>query len=385
MQSRLSSTDRTYLEMEAKKQMNKNAINITIVIILFSSFIGCQKSKDDYYFNGKIRHIKQNNKVEKYIASKPVSLNGVYSGMIAVYDSLLICWHPELQSHFFNVFHVDSGEEIGSFVKKGQGPEEVISVNCIHQLFKKGSELMSLLYARREGELLFWNISRSVESGVTVYDTIVPYKNDRIFFSFYQSEDILLAYKPADFLNNEEVSTPFYEKRTIYTNELIQNYPIYKQSSVQNTKSEGFFYTWDAIKPDGSKIVQVMWNLPQINILDTSTGELVGIRTKDTPTYSLLETDMKSLNKYYNCVQADDKYIYATYWGKEAWVDRPGVELPLLNTIHVFNWEGELICELTTDRSFFRSIWLDQVRNRLYTLNVNTDEVYYLDLHELGL
>jgi len=50
--------------------------------------------------------------------------------------------------------------------------------------------------------------------------------------------------------------------------------------------------------------------------------------------------------------------------------------------IHVFNWNGEMPYELKTDRSFFR-IARDPVRNRLYTGDLDTDEMYYIDLNEL--
>ncbi|MDR1102704.1 MAG: TolB-like 6-bladed beta-propeller domain-containing protein, partial [Tannerella sp.] len=191
-------------------------------------------------------------------------------------------------------------------------------------------------------------------------------------------------------LNRNEATTPFYEKRSVYTKEVIRNYPVYKETSMKNRDAsmlESFFYTWDVIKPDGAKIVQVMNSLPQINILDLHTGEVTGFRMQNGPGFSLLESspDIKSKTIYYNCVHADDNFIYATYWGKEQWVDRRGVDMPLLNTIHVFDWNGKLLYELITDRPFFRSIWIDQIRNRLYTIDVNTDEVYYLDLDELNL
>lgn len=363
--------------------------SIAFFIIILGVFVCCNedKSKNSHYFNGDIQYFDDNSMTVKNVKSKSVPLNGTYSGMVAVYDSLLICWNYMLPNHFFTVFNVDTGEEIGSFCEKGQGPREAISVNAIFQFFKKGNDLMTLLYASNEGKLFFWNISQSVRKEETVYDTIVSYNNDRIFFPFYQSEDKLFAYKPSDKLNKEEVTTPFYEKRTIYSNELLQDYPIYKKRSVRNSNAgslDFFFYTWDAIKPDGSKIVQVMRHLPQINILDTNTGNIVGNRIKSGPGFSLLETDMKLMNVYYNCVHADDNYIYATYWGKEPWIDRSGVELPLFNTIHIFDWNGRPLYKLVTDRSFFR-VWSDPVRRRLYTINMNTDEVYYLNLDELNL
>lgn len=368
--------------------MSMKIINIAISITFLGIFVCCSNKKNDHYFNGEIRYFDNSSITTKSVESKSISLNGDNTGMIAVYDSLLICWSPDYPSHFFTVFNVDTGEEIGSFCRKGLGDKEAISVNGIFQFFKKKDDIMTVLYASNEGKLFFWNISQSVKKGTTVYDTIVPYNNKRILFQFYQPEDLLFTYKPSEELNRNEATTPFYEKRTIYTNELIKDYPIYKIKSVQNNDAKSpidfFFYTWDVMKPDGTKIVQVMRHIPQINILDTHTGNIVGYRIKNDPDFSLLKTDMESMNIYYNCVHADDNYIYATYWGKEPWVDRLGVELPVFNTIHIFDWDGKLLYKLVTDQSFFR-VWADPIRKRLYTININTDKVYYLDLDELNL
>lgn len=360
-------------------------INIIISAVFFILFLCCNSNNyDKEYFNGKIQYFDENNITTLDVKSKHLTLNGNNTGMIAVYDSLLICWSPNYQNHFFKIFNVDTGEEIGNFCNKGRGDNELISVGCIMQLFKKGNDIMTILYASNEGKLFLWNISQSTEKGTTIYDTIVPYKNNRIFFDFYQTDDILFAYKPAEYVTAKEATTPYYEKRTIFTNELIQKYPIYKTNSIQNNNASEknsvnfFFYTWDTMKPDGSKIVQVMRHLPQINILDVSTGNLTGCRMKNSPDFSLLGTNMESMNVYYNCVQADDNYIYTTYWGEKPWDDRLGTELPVFNKIHVFDWNGKLLYKLTTDHSFFR-IWLDPVRKRLYTINLNNDNVYYLD------
>ena len=192
--------------------------------------------------------------------------------------------------------------------------------------------------------------------------------------------DTLFVHRPSDFLNRAEVTTPFYEKRTINTQETIRDYRMYKKLSLQNGinwKS----YTWDVIKPDYSKIVQAMKYLPQINILDTQTGEVVGYRWRNSPDFSVLESDVdpNSMNIYYINVHADNNNIYATYWGKEPWSG----QFPYVNSIHVFDWNGNLLYELITDKSFFH-IWVDQIRNRLYTIDMNTDEVSYIDLDDLN-
>ena len=55
---------------------------------------------------------------------KPVQLDGEYSGIIAVYDSILICRDDRYPDFLYYLFNVDSGKEIGPFSKKGNGPEE---------------------------------------------------------------------------------------------------------------------------------------------------------------------------------------------------------------------------------------------------------------------
>jgi hypothetical protein len=353
------------------------------------------KNKDSDYFNGKIRYISNDSIVVKNVSSKVASAENYGYGMFAVYDSLAIFWNPKFPAHMFSIFNIDTGKEIGYFCNKGRGPGEFINTHSIFQFFGKESDLMTLLYAPNERKIFFWNISQSVMKGTTVYDTIVPYrsktrstiKNSRFDYLFYQSEDRLLAKVASIPLSEKEATSPYYEQRTIYTNELVRDYRIYKKDSVLNEISEiepeSFFYSIDAIKPDGSKIVQAMSRLPQINIIDTYTGEVIGSRMKDGPGFSLFETDMTKSNRYYISVQADDNYIYATYWGKERWdgITEEG-ELSVFDTIHVFDWNGKHIYELKTDRSFLR-ISLDEVRNRLYTADQDTEEIYYLELNEL--
>ncbi|MDR0394102.1 MAG: TolB-like 6-bladed beta-propeller domain-containing protein [Tannerella sp.] len=369
--------------------MNKKISNIVLSIVIISLFVGCKSNKDEEIFNGEIQYFDDSRAIVKKVVAKPVTMaNGIPTGMIAAYDSLLICWNPR-RDDFFNLINLDTGEEIGSFCKKGQGPQEATSVNCIYQLFKKESDLCTFLWDYNQSRLFLWNISQSVESGKTVYDTIISYDKNRYFFLFYQPENFLFVNRPSDILNREEATTPFYEKRTINTKEIIQNYRIYKNVSLRKNDAselEYSFYTWDVMKPDGSKIAQAMRHLPQINILDTHTGNLVGYRMNNGTDFSFLErdADIKSMTVYYFNIHADNNYIYATYWGKEMWNDRIGDELPHFNMIHVFDWSGKPLYKLITDRSFLR-IWLEPVRNRLYTIDPNKDEVYYLDLNELEL
>ena len=372
--------------------MNRQIINKTLLAIIVSLFVCCGNNNDNYYFNGGIKYFDDSQKIVKNITSKSLSMeSGVPFGMIAVYDSLLICWSSEYRDNFFNIINVDTGEEIGFFVNRGRGPREVLSVGKVDQLFKKENDICTFLGTYNPGRLFIWNISQSVEKGVTVYDTIIAYEMSR---AYEMNRYRYLFYKPPDtlFFNMwpnpyyEEHTIQFYEKRTISTQKVIKEYRFFKNISLNMVDArdiELLFYTWDIIKPDGSKIAQVMHSLPQINILDTHTGNVIGYRMKNSPDFSLFKkyTDTKTMNRYFTSIHADNNYIYATYWGKEVW---NGMEFPYINIIHVFDWNGKQLYELITDRSFFH-IWVDQVRNRLYTIDMNIGDVYYLDLNELDL
>ena len=96
-------------------------INIIISVIFLSLFICCNLDNcDKKYFNGEIQYFDENSVITRDVNSKILTLNGNNTGMIAVYDSLLICWNPGYQNHFFKIFNVDTGDEIGSFCNKGQ-------------------------------------------------------------------------------------------------------------------------------------------------------------------------------------------------------------------------------------------------------------------------
>lgn len=137
---------------------------------------------------------------------------------------------------------------------------------------------------------------------------------------------------------------------------------------------ECFFNSNNTFKPDGTKIVQAMIRLPQLNIVDVQTGEVVGYRLNYGLDLSVFK-GKKQLRNFYGLVQADDNYIYALYWGKVQWGD--------INTIYVFDWSGNLIDKLKVDH-YISSIWLDMVRNRFYIIESKTDDVFYYDLDELN-
>lgn len=282
--------------------------------------ISCSEKYDDNkYFNGDIRKIEDNSGVVRKIALKSVVLNGPNYGYIAVYDSLMFFLNSKLPNHFYNIFNINTGEEIGNFCNRGGGPEESAAFGPISQFFKVGNELKTLLFAPHEERLVIWNITQSIIQGTTIIDKIIPYawrdENGGACYNemYLRNDNILLARVDPFPLNDEESTLLFYQKRTLDTNKALKNYSIYKQA-IKNEEApvipEAFFASADVFKPDGTKVVQVIGHLPQLNVLDFETGQVVGYRMEGGDDFSVFQ-GKRNVKNYYVEVQADDNYIYA--------------------------------------------------------------------------
>ena len=374
-------------------QMRMN-INLKKWILLFSvifSFIVCactQKHYDNEYFNGKIQNIQNGNCIYKQVFSKILSLEGTYYGIPATYDSLILFYNPKLKTKAFNINNIKTKKEIGTFCEKGNGPEESVAFSPIYYFFKEGEELKTHLFAPNERKLFQWNITQSIKKQHTHYDKIVPFsfceKKSSAFFQhiFQLTADTVIAKVGVQAVGEFDATLPFYQKLNIQTGQSTQEYRPFKKTIINEEATiipEVFYYTYSAIKPDKSKLVEAMRNLPQINIIDLGTGETIGFRTKDEADFSIFKKKNKDLKIHFCNLTADNNYIYAVYCGKER--QKQGGDFKI-NTINVFNWEGELKYQLTTDCDIFETT-LDEINNRLYMTVRGKDEVRYIELNEV--
>jgi hypothetical protein len=329
---------------------------------------------------------------EEKISLEPLILNGPFFGTPAVYDSLMIFWNRKLPNAFFSIFNLNTGEYIGDFCSKGGGQEEFYTLPIIYNLYIDNREIKTMLLAPHENKMMIWNISKSVELTSTVYDTIVSYERSNeqarnYIYTFRQDEDMLVTRVSSELLslNGEIASTPFYEKRTIYSNQLLKRYDIYKSNEIRGKDPKkdpsSYYYSWDIMKPDGSKIAQAMYNLSQINIIDLATGEVTGYRLEGTPDYSCFNTDMTQIKTFYMRIQADDNYIYALYYG-EAIDETSQVPPKLPHIIHVFNWKGKFVKKLSLDHEVLE-IAIDLHHNKLYAIDVMNDLAFSYDLNQI--
>ena len=118
---------------------------VLIVTFLWLLISCTDRHMDKELFNGEIRVVNSKDVICKEMNAKPVVLDGEYSGMIAVYDSILICWDDKYPDFLYYLFNIDSGKEIGAFCRKGNGPNEFSFGSPVYQFHRKDGDLMTLL------------------------------------------------------------------------------------------------------------------------------------------------------------------------------------------------------------------------------------------------
>lgn len=370
------------------------------LLLLLCSCFSCENNYEDPYFIGEITVVKDAVKKTDILYPEKIVLNGAYYGSPAAYDSLLFFCNYKQTGCFFDVFNLKDGSLAGGFVPKGQGAGEVVAISPVYQFYKENDELKTLLFAPNERKLFLWNISQSLQRNETIYDAVIPYdwtlehtstsgryKTSSIYnnISVMNNEEIL-AYVPARSTTIEFTAStlPHYQLRTLYSNELIRNYPVFKEY-IASVNSPRFFSSSDCLKPDKSKIAQAMYFMPQINIIDLASGEVKGYRLDKSVKWPFNDknTDILETPAYYTALQVTDQYIFALYSeGKGSEAKRPHI-------LHIYNWEGELIRKIDLKGEFVADMVIDPVNNLLYTSNQTypyedcTDNIFCYDLNVL--
>ncbi|MDR2423648.1 MAG: hypothetical protein LBD59_02850, partial [Prevotellaceae bacterium] len=312
----------------------------------------------------------------------------------AVYDSLLFFHISKLPDHFYIVFNLKTGKELGYFCPKGHGPNELRNLSPIYRLYMDSGDLKTFLAAPDNFKLVEWNISKSIETGKTVWD-FIPYdwRKDHEMefphsFIFKLNDREFVGNIKSLCLNLDENCTKAtllsLEKRTIHTNTRLMEYTIYKKM-LNRSDSYRFFDAHTCTKSDGSKIVQFMTHLWQINVVNLETGEIAGYRKRHTPDYAYLSNfpDVYEKLPYYFISGAvvNDHYIFIKNKNGTTLEDENGNCI-----VYVFDWNCNLIKKLKLgDDMNSTSIFLDKVNNLLYTYHWENEKIFCYDLNSVGL
>jgi hypothetical protein len=306
-----------------------------------------------------------------------VKLDGLYTGFMAVYDSVIV-FSSEIYRNTLNcvslAFNLKTGEQISSLIKVGQGPGEYAMATTTHQFYTgKGMKMWFYDYFIKKICLLI-NIT---DNTVTDSIDLSWIKNDRKepssrFFIFNDSLFLVFNMEEPAYTQENIALPPVWSLYNYKTKEKLKQYNVFNKFKY----SDSYFglSSDDQLKPDNTKLVIPMMYLPQINIVDIQTGEIKGYVFKD----NLQDyTDIKQPDDrkmYYFRVCVDNDFIYAA------------IQEENNIFIDVFDWNGSYMKRLVLDKRMDMFMTLDPVNKYLYisvTGEEDEEEIYRYDVSYL--
>jgi hypothetical protein len=359
---------------------------ILILTVSFAVFISCRHEQEkDAYFNGEVIIVDCNAAIDTLRGEK-VYIDGLYTGKIWAYDTLIGFMYHRFPDHIINVFNVNTGKFLYSLGKKGQ-PYNFDRYLCRMQfvyedsqhhvwIIKESVKECVLLNLQKPGDAVKRKMDINVDTDFYFGFNFIFILNDSLFLGSNQGDRILGD--PGPF------TAPAYHLYNARTKELIKSYkpynafvPLSDEFYRKDLHVQGFS-SMDRIKPDdNSKLAMAMLSMDQLNIMDAATGEIKGYRNKNSPGFSYLKDDVDNVKRYYEDLCVDDKYIYALYSNGNIFEG---------NIINVFDWDGNFIRKIVLDKTSINlSMGLDPVNKYLYidALSEDDEEVYRYDVSYL--
>jgi hypothetical protein len=356
---------------------------LLVFTISFTIFISCkEEKKKDVYFNGEII-IVDCNVAPDTLHGEKVNIDGLYTGNIWAYDTLIGFESGKYPDYLINVFNVNTGKFLYSLCKKGLMVENFNRITWREQFVYEDSQQHIWIRKKDVEECVLLNLEKPGDVVKRKMDIKLDTEFDAGFiFTFILNDSLFLGSNQGEkiFGENGSILPPAYHLCNARTKKLIKSYKPYNAivlPSYRDLQVAMALSSMDRIKPDdNSKLAMGMLSIDQINILDVATGEIKGYRNKNSPDFDYLK-NIDNLKKYYVDICVDDKYIYGLYSIGNSFDG---------NTLNVFDWEGNFIRKIVLDKTvFFLSMGFDPVNKYLYidTLSEDDEEIYRYDMSYL--
>ncbi|MFI3262424.1 MAG: hypothetical protein R3Y26_05900 [Rikenellaceae bacterium] len=343
-------------------------------------FASCNQTVDDIYFNGKVTNIKCDSVYQHIKAQSVFSPEFMYQFEPIVYDNLII-GQLYNQNFIFEVTNINTGESLGKFVSKGNARNEMISPSIVKNAFIENNEIKVLVKDVDKKLSYKWNVTKSIEQNITVFDFIVDYEDDSASDSYHYStlldESKLLGYTQAfNVTENQKCpERPVLVIKDVNSSEVYNEYYVFKKTFDNRTNeamaSEDFFYSDTKERPDKKYVVQAMWFLPQINIINLETEKIKGFRLDKGLDFSIFNTPSLITHIYFcSGIHTTNDKIFVGYRGV---TDNKSKE------IYVFDWNGKLLkaCQLDIE---YDKILSDPITNKQYVYQADTGEIFKVEL-----
>lgn len=369
-----------------------------LIIFVLASFIcGCTSIDESAYFNGTIKVVSTDSIKMKKMTLQEVSFDHPMYDLY-IYDSLIINSGTS-KDYNFNIININSDEDMGYFCPRGNAKNEILATTPISHIFKENGEIKTILVDPSKKSLYKWNITKSIDTKFTVFDTIIDFRSTSKYqkpyhYIEYVNDSTLLTYIQS-FLTHPFQSEPelsLIELRALNNELVYQLYNIFKKTfkneestkrsssvneSNQYLSPELFYASRTSVRPDKKFIVQSMLYLGQLNLIHLETNQITGIRIKETPDLSIFN-DAKKIENFYFCggLWTTNDRIFVGYSGQKE--KRSGN----VRYMYEFDWTGEILNIYDIGQNVDEIIY-DRVNDLFYFQKLSEEKLLSFDLNDL--
>lgn len=330
-------------------------MKISICIILVFTFLtSCSQAIVEY----KELEVKNTDSLESKSLNDTFTFG--YANKILVYDSLLIVY-DEMQENKVLFFHKETGEYLESLGRLGQGPGELLTPNSISVNLKTG--ILSIYdYAR--SKVIAYNLPEFINKDSKHWSYI-----DLPEYEIRPKEVISVGANDFIALHGKPRFTKSREGRILTS---YDEFPLLPETEDDEQAKRMYFLTQSlfSASPDGRKIVTATTLGGIMQIFDSKDSS-ISMKAENfiyQPVFSVRKGQIETFPETvygFACLQATDKYIYATLHG----VANPTV---YPNVIYVFDWNGTPVKKLYSDQQicFFH---VDEPEGKVYAVVLGKD------------
>lgn len=303
--------------------------------------------------------------------------------LVAVDTFLLVLQHHE--EKIIHVYSAHSYECLGSFLRRGGGPNEVQAFGIINQSFMEDG-LPKILIQSYPNYLGVLNIRRSLDEGETVYDRVYKFETDnarRLFMAsdavyLLSNTQLLMMKEPLRSGITEHANFSFdfydYEADELFRpNLLYEDFPLMDAFLKESAP---------ALKPDGTKMALFYRFFDMVSIVDLQTGVVKQVVT-DLGKYGVSRVmDVDTRKLYYKAGECSDSYLFGLYMNGFPVTEVDSPESSWTSVLRLFDWDGQLRYESDLGAKI-RLIAVDDKQQYLYGVTED-DAIVRYDLSVLS-
>jgi hypothetical protein len=356
--------------------MKKYLFILLMIVAVFS----CKEKNG--IFKGEVFIVDEPD-IDTLVGSK-VEIDGLYTGIVLAYDSLIFFLSDKYRSAFGCeglVFNVGTGKQIASIIKFGKSTNEFISVYFSIQYEIVNNAVCAWFCDFNKKKNILVDLSDNSWKKTINLSGLEHEREAPAMRTFILNDSLLLIYNQGEdlFTSENQLLPPSYCVFNYITNKKIHSYEFFNSFKYNyEIPPQICLLTEDRIKPDRTKLAMAMRYTRQINILDIESGKTTGYRIKDFPDLDIVRDGgipYSDLKTFYWGMSVDDDLIYI--------IMSDGVDS---KWIDVFSWDGSLKRKLIFDTKYpYYSVALDPIHKYLYTIVIEDDDekVYRYDVNYL--